>query len=494
MKRNIYMVIHEINETNGGGTTICMGRTNLFNTKKYNSNVLTFDFKPNYKKIEYKMKSLGKFSEDSSIINMYDFFREHKKALNEPIIIHNDKYIKNNLITNYYNVFKDEGIDLNKYEISQQSDCFLKLNNNDKYIEFDFADSLLYRVKISNFENNEIKEKYFSQDGFCFLVKYVELPTNKTNSIYLNYEDYNFRFENEKGLENYFLNLLINNTNQNGSEAIFIIDGQGSLRRALNLSKKNCQVYFALHTNHHLKPYTNDSKIAPNKETILRNIDQINGLVVLTERQKRDIINVYGNKKNIFVIPNYIKKNKIKKSAKSKNKVVMVSRLAKGKRIDKALNIFKEVVKKVPQAKLEIYGEGNEKENLKEMVTKLKLENNVFIKGHTNNVMEKFSEANINIMTSETEAFPSIIIEAFLCQTPTVSLDINYGPSDLIDSKVDGMIAQNENEMVDILISLLKKPEKTKKMGVIGQKKMLTQLSGANILKKWESMFKQSFK
>ncbi|MBF2779555.1 glycosyltransferase [Staphylococcus saprophyticus] len=489
MKRNIYMIIHEINEKKGGVTGICMNRTNLFNTKNYNSDVLTFDFKPNYKEIENKMKEIGKLNINSSIINMYDFFSTHNKKINSSIRINNDEDIIKYISNNYHNTFKEENINLDEYVLHTQTKNYLKLVSGANYIELDFSDFTLYRVKISNPENDERKEKYFSKDGFCYLYKYKKLSNNKTQSIYLIYKNYNFHFENEVGLENYFLNLLIFSSNQAGEEPVFIIDGQGSLRRAQNLSKKNCKVYFVIHTNHLLKPYTSDSKFVLQKETVFKNIDQIDGLVVLTERQKKDIVNVYGKENKFFVIPNYIQKPKINKIPKNKNEIIIVSRLAKGKRIDKAIKIFSRVIKQVPSAKLKIYGDGNEKKNLQALINKLKLDDNVFLMGHTNEVMKKFSEANINIMTSETEAFPSIIIEALLCRTPTVSLDINYGPSDIINSNNGGIVVQNEDDMTNVLIDLLKNPRKITKMGKNGRKNIITNYSHKNILEKWEVMF-----
>lgn len=190
------------------------------------------------------------------------------------------------------------------------------------------------------------------------------------------------------------------------------------------------------------------------------------------------------------MIPNYIQTPTSQKISKNKNQIIIVSRLVKGKRIDKAIKIFSRVIKQVPNAKLEIYGDGNEKEKLRALITKLELSDNVSLMGHTNEVMKKFSKANINIMTSETEAFPSIIIEALLCRTPTVSLDINYGPKDIINSNNGGVVVQNEEQMTNVLIDLLKNPRKIKKMGKNGQKNIITNYSRKNILKKWEDMFK----
>lgn len=488
MRRNVYMVMHEVNMKKGGITTAALNRTKLFQRKGYEGNLLTFDFKPNYDYIERKMKEIGKLGENSRIINMYSFLKEHKKTFKKNIYIQANENIICNILKYYRKYIEAENIDLYDYEISVIKDSYILLTNNTNYIEINLFENVVQQISITE-ENKKRVEKYFTNDGFCYLNKTINTLKNKTENINLNYYKHSFSFENEIGLENYFINLIISEDNNKNIESIFIIDGQGSLRRALNLSVKNCKVFFVLHLNHFLKPYNKTSKMDPKLEKVFTHIKDLDGLIVLTEKQKQDIVNVFGHENKIFVIPNYIAKNKLENIKKENKNLIIISRLVKQKRIDRALKVFQMVKQKVPGVNLKIFGDGPEKANLQNIIDKNDLNNSVTLMGHTNRAMKEYKKANINILTSETEAFALTIVEAALCKTPTVTFDINYGPSDLIKSYVNGIIVENEKEMAQSIIYMLKKTNKTKKMGQEGHNIFSKIYSSKNIFKKWDSVF-----
>ena len=227
----------------------------------------------------------------------------------------------------------------------------------------------------------------------------------------------------------------------------------------------------------------------PKLEKVFTHIKDLDGLIVLTEKQKQDVVNVFGHENKIFVIPNYIAKNKLENIKKENKNLIIISRLVKQKRIDRALKVFQMVKQKVPGVNLKIFGDGPEKANLQNIIDKNDLNNSVTLMGHTNRAMKEYKKANINILTSETEAFALTIVEAALCKTPTVTFDINYGPSDLIKSYVNGIIVENEKEMAQSIIYMLKKTNKTKKMGQEGHNIFSKIYSSKNIFKKWDSVF-----
>src|SRR5699024_11353566 len=59
---------------------------------------------------------------------------------------------------------------------------------------------------------------------------------------------------------------------------------------------------------------------------------------------------------------------------------VVVSRLSTLKRADHIIEAFKIVTKEIPDARLEIWGQGTQVKNLKKLINKLNLKNKVFLK------------------------------------------------------------------------------------------------------------------
>jgi len=109
----------------------------------------------------------------------------------------------------------------------------------------------------------------------------------------------------------------------------------------------------------------------------------------------------------------------------------------------KGLNIFinaaKEVVKKNPNVKFLIGGEGEEKKSLESKVNSLGLSDNVLFLGFVNNPYEFMSNIDINVLTSISESFPYSILEGTKVKRATVSSNVG-GLPDLIDHGVNGFL------------------------------------------------------
>jgi polysaccharide pyruvyl transferase CsaB len=109
----------------------------------------------------------------------------------------------------------------------------------------------------------------------------------------------------------------------------------------------------------------------------------------------------------------------------------------------KGLNVFinaaKEVVKKDPNVKFLIGGEGEEKKSLEAKVNSMGLSNNVLFLGFVNDPYEFMSNIDINVLTSISESFPYSILEGTRVKKATVSSNVG-GLPDLIDHGVNGFL------------------------------------------------------
>lgn len=146
----------------------------------------------------------------------------------------------------------------------------------------------------------------------------------------------------------------------------------------------------------------------------------------------------------------------LENSKKKNKKLIMITRLDNNqKRIDLAIN----VMKKLSNYTLEIYGDGPDKEYLENLIYKNSLKN-VFLCGGTNQVKEKLDESAIFIMTSDTEGYPISLIEAMRRGLPIILRNTFEAAQDII--KDNGILLEqewNEEEFVRAVEKIYKNYE-----------------------------------
>ena len=148
--------------------------------------------------------------------------------------------------------------------------------------------------------------------------------------------------------------------------------------------------------------------------------------------------------------------------------VVVVGQLVDRKRIDHAIRAFAQVVEAVPQARLEIYGEGVERRALKGLIKRLRLQKSVQLMGYSHSVNRAQARAACTLLTSMFEGYGRVIGESMSLGTPVIAYDIRYGPRDLIRDGVDGVLVTEHSPeaLAGAIIRLLSDPQRALEMGV----------------------------
>ena len=117
------------------------------------------------------------------------------------------------------------------------------------------------------------------------------------------------------------------------------------------------------------------------------------------------------------------------------------------------------VIKRYPEWKLEIIGEGSEQKALENEIKKEKMENSICIKGFVNNLEEIMDEFSFFVMSSRNEGFGLVLAEAQAKGLPTVSFDCKTGPGEIINNGKDGILVEAENveKLSDAIIKMIEK-------------------------------------
>ena len=191
--------------------------------------------------------------------------------------------------------------------------------------------------------------------------------------------------------------------------------------------------------------------------------------------------------KSIY-IPNVIDYIPETTSKLKDKRLVSVGRLSPEKGYDDLLKIFKELNKTYKDWKLDIVGSGNEEENLKNYIKENNLEKSVTLHGFkdTKFIYDLFNKSSIYLMTSHTESFGIVLIEAMSAGLPCIAFSSAEGANEIIKDSYNGYLIDNRNkeEYIEKVKKLMDNYELRKKLG-INARESIDKYSSSIIKEEW---------
>ena len=179
---------------------------------------------------------------------------------------------------------------------------------------------------------------------------------------------------------------------------------------------------------------------------------------------------------------------------KENGRIISIGRLTEIKRLDRLIDAFALIASDYPTWHLDIFGEGSDKELLENLIAKYGLKDRIKIYPPTNQVFDELKRSQMLVMSSESESFSLVLIEAMSCGTPCVSFDCPYGPGEIIKDGVTGYLATNGNiqDLAYKMEKLIKDPSKLQEMSRNARKDAL-RFKKETILKEWENLYKGNY-
>ena len=157
----------------------------------------------------------------------------------------------------------------------------------------------------------------------------------------------------------------------------------------------------------------------------------------------------------VFVVPNPVLDPSLPAATDEQREpiILCMGRLDPVKAFDCAIEGFGLIAEHHPDWKLRILGEGPERPALEAQIADLNLSQQVDLPGWVNDPVDELLGGRIFLLTSRWEGFPNAILEAMACGLPTVSFDIESGPSEIIRVGTDGFLI--EPGRVDMLATAM---------------------------------------
>jgi glycosyltransferase involved in cell wall biosynthesis len=165
-------------------------------------------------------------------------------------------------------------------------------------------------------------------------------------------------------------------------------------------------------------------------------------IITLSNSLKNEVMKFDNLENKIEVIPNGVNTRLFNSDSEDReNLLIYTGSLIKRKGVEFLVKAIPAVIDSYPDFRLMIIGEGNEENNLKDLVKSLSLSNHVKFLGQIdqNSVKEWLQKSKLFILPSIEEGQGVVLVEALACGTPCIGSDIG-GIPDVISDDVGSLV------------------------------------------------------
>ena len=201
---------------------------------------------------------------------------------------------------------------------------------------------------------------------------------------------------------------------------------------------------------------------------MLKRASDVDAFVTLTARQRDEIAARRGRTSNMHVVANpvTIPPAPDPPPARDPLRATVLARLSPQKQLVHAVAAWERVVAAVPGARLDIYGEGPERELVESAIAERGLGEAVAMRGFDPGARDALWTSSALLLTSVFEGYPLSTLEAMARGCPVVSYDVRYGPREQITDGVDGFVVPDGDvaALAARVVELLRSPELVARM------------------------------
>jgi len=175
--------------------------------------------------------------------------------------------------------------------------------------------------------------------------------------------------------------------------------------------------------------------------------------------------------------------------------VVMLARIDQLKDIETYIHTCKLVSQKIPDVLFKLFGNKIDKEyyeRCEKLVKELKIENNFSFEGITNNPASAYNQGDVVMLTSISEAFPFVVLEAMACEKIVISSDVG-GTREVLEGY--GFIVKPKaySEFAKHTIDILTNLKSYRGMEIEAREKVLNGFTIIDMIDDYQDTYKQLF-
>ena len=151
------------------------------------------------------------------------------------------------------------------------------------------------------------------------------------------------------------------------------------------------------------------------------------------------------------------------------------------------LSAFREILKSYPENKLIIAGDGILRGELEQYIAKYGMEQNVSMAGNIADMERLYKEADVLVLTSLSEALPTVVIEAMASGLPVIASEVG-GIPDIVKENGIRFPSGNKKRLVEAMERMITDNKMRERMSEEGLR-MVTQFDSAESARNYQNLY-----
>lgn len=444
-----------------------------------------------------------KFGLQGRCFTLYDYFQE---ATDDNIDVHRDWLDFWETVCGFRLEFVDIAPDVRLFDEQNRYVAYAHFANEDHqqlvYVNYfdqdhqkvkrDIYDSrgFLSQTKYLKEQQRVQAEVYFNRNGQIKMEKTYQEVKGQTvlkRVILKNFRQRDWFFDTEEQLQTFFFDTLYTVGD------VYFCDKNGYIGQAMANTATDVTVCAVFHSTH--ARGQEDVLTAPLKSSYqvpLSQPEKFDRFIVSTHQQQVDLQARFDQLPPISVIPvGYTQSQKVNLRQKKPHRIIGVARFSPEKQVLHQVQVVARLVTEFPDVELHLFGFGNqdEEQKLRAYVAEHDLSDHVFFRGFVTDLSAEYTQASLQMMTSNEEGFSLATLEALSFGVPVISYDIRYGPSELVEDGVNGNLVTRDDQ--DLLFwkvrSYLRDP-KLQKNYMKNSLRLTKRYTEAAVMAKWQAL------
>ena len=220
-------------------------------------------------------------------------------------------------------------------------------------------------------------------------------------------------------------------------------------------------------------------------------LPRIDGFVFQSRGAQKYFDEAVQRRSVVIANPVFVKRADYPQVEERRKSIVTIGRLHPQKNHKLLIDSFALIEDKIPDYTLEIWGDGELKDELQSQIDGYKLTDRILLKGTSDKIHSLVYDSSLFVLSSDYEGLPNTLLEAMAIGIPCVSTDCRPGGArEIIDDGVDGLITPigDKAKLAEAMLKMIKNPERSLLMAEKASAAM-EKYKTDNIYSKWEEYF-----